>query len=503
MKNKILFITFVILLSSSIIATSVGKDEITEDKVVYNYPIIAGINYSVVNTNSSDFWDDLDTPLNFSNILASGNIMSDTLNVSGLKISSSGELSHETTEVIIADTLYMDGNDIDDVGALTGSGLFTCDEIKLTHSIENGAIAILDSAGSNKLIFDDETLFWNTLTSSLDIAETMSIASGSITDSSGSISFGDENIFTTGNIGIGDTTPEFQLKAIARATDGQIIDFDGQTNDYTGGGAGIQDIFEFRRDLNTGNREEAPEQLRLFRMHLLPKHTNADLSDRNIQNIVVSGSHDNNGATFTNPSSTNNRWVYTKALEFNDYSRGTFVTTGGKNIAAETYGTRSVLSEKNHFDSSGGGSASQKTFGYYIQIDSKPVIDAGTLTHTAYGIYMDIISNGAGTDSAFAHYIGPMTGWDTSTAIYDDSGSTNGWTMDYDGEIKLGEEQDSIIEFDGNSLNIVANKTTAGDDLEIEAESIKINGQIGWTGTFTNGDGATVTVLDGLIVDVS
>lgn len=53
-----------IFLSGVIIATSVGTSEssFTEDKVTYEFPESTYVNYSIQNTNSSDHWDNLDTP---------------------------------------------------------------------------------------------------------------------------------------------------------------------------------------------------------------------------------------------------------------------------------------------------------------------------------------------------------------------------------------------------------------------------------------------------------
>lgn len=58
----------------------------------------------------------------------------------------------------------------------------------------------------------------------------------------------------------------------------------------------------------------------------------------------------------------------------------------------------------------------------------------------------------------------------------------------------LGASQDAKIYYDGTSLYINTKVVGSG--------TIKINGMAAWLGTFTNGDGATVTVTDGLITNV-
>jgi hypothetical protein len=64
-------------------------------------------------------------------------------------------------------------------------------------------------------------------------------------------------------------------------------------------------------------------------------------------------------------------------------------------------------------------------------------------------------------------------------------------------KLYLGAGDDAYIEYDGNSMNITA------DDMEITCDDLKINGSTGWSGTFTNGDGDTVTVTNGLITNVA
>ena len=61
-------------------------------------------------------------------------------------------------------------------------------------------------------------------------------------------------------------------------------------------------------------------------------------------------------------------------------------------------------------------------------------------------------------------------------------------------EITFGAGDDASITYDGTDLCI--------NTAEVGSGTIKINGTAAWSGTFTNGDGATVTVTDGLITGV-
>jgi hypothetical protein len=61
-------------------------------------------------------------------------------------------------------------------------------------------------------------------------------------------------------------------------------------------------------------------------------------------------------------------------------------------------------------------------------------------------------------------------------------------------KIFLGAGKDASIYYDGTDLNI--------NTKEVGSGTLKINGVQAWSGTFTNGDGDTVTVTDGLITSV-
>lgn len=91
---------------------------------------------------------------------------------------------------------------------------------------------------------------------------------------------------------------------------------------------------------------------------------------------------------------------------------------------------------------------------------------------------------------------------------YMDYGATTGHRFDAD--IFLGSDSrkiafgtdgasDSYIHYDGGELDILS-----ATDINLEPNAnLQINGVSGWTGTFTNGDGATVTVAKGIITGVA
>jgi len=60
MKKRLSILLCICLLFSLVSAASVGTSDMTKGKVVYTPPVF--INYSIITTNTSNFWDDLDSP---------------------------------------------------------------------------------------------------------------------------------------------------------------------------------------------------------------------------------------------------------------------------------------------------------------------------------------------------------------------------------------------------------------------------------------------------------
>ena len=65
--------------------------------------------------------------------------------------------------------------------------------------------------------------------------------------------------------------------------------------------------------------------------------------------------------------------------------------------------------------------------------------------------------------------------------------------------IGAAEATDTYLQWTGSQFDIYANGVI---DLA-PVGNLEINGVAGWTGTFTNGDGATVTVSKGIITGVA
>ena len=81
-------------------------------------------------------------------------------------------------------------------------------------------------------------------------------------------------------------------------------------------------------------------------------------------------------------------------------------------------------------------------------------------------------------------------------------------TLETDGDVSMN-QGDLNINADNKGVNMGATLTdfklySDGNNACIDfTGDLKVNGTAGWTGTFTNGDGATVTVADGIITGVA
>ena len=143
----------------------------------------------------------------------SGSLVVDGIGISGTSITAIDSSTVNINENLIVDgTLTTTGNVTvsGTVGSSTGSGIGTI-------TLANGSIT--DSSGA--ISFGNENI--TTTSTSLAINGTLTVANGSITDSSGAISFGNENVTTTGTIagGTGSTIGNLTL------ANGSITDSSG------------------------------------------------------------------------------------------------------------------------------------------------------------------------------------------------------------------------------------------------------------------------------------
>lgn len=118
---------------------------------------------------------------------------------------------------------------------------------------------------------------------------------------------------------------------------------------------------------------------------------------------------------------------------------------------------------------------SLNTYGLKIDVDDLPTLTSGGLSRQTNGIYVDVTANAAGSSSARGLYISSVSGGDVNYGIYDVSGAD--WVLDQDSQkIYFGENVDSYIEFDGNSLNLVSDAVTATDDINLNELTVDQDG---------------------------
>jgi len=115
-----------------------------------------------------------------------------------------------------ADTLIITGaQTISETLGVTGAATFTAQSVH-TGGIQSGGNIVSDTDSTDDLgttgvrwanLYVDDITLTTTITAGTSVvANTMTLSTGSIVDSSGAISFGDENLSTTGTLGAGATT---------------------------------------------------------------------------------------------------------------------------------------------------------------------------------------------------------------------------------------------------------------------------------------------------------
>ena len=138
-----IFILMGTLLISSTSASSVGTSDLTKGKVVYESPVIT--NYSIVNTNASDYWDGLDKPN-----ATQFNYIDGILSIDLLWLTNLGNsLWCALTGCTMTGDLNMSDNDIIDVGTISADNY-----VGLPGEIDNDFHTYFNGSAYNNIIYN-------------------------------------------------------------------------------------------------------------------------------------------------------------------------------------------------------------------------------------------------------------------------------------------------------------------------------------------------------------
>lgn len=166
-----------------------------------------------------------------------------------------------------------------------------------------------------------------------------------------------------------------------------------------------------------------------------------------------------------------NKMVFTGAGTHTAIARGgTFsataqatVNNAGATLTNEAYGFQATATARGTKTS---GTINTVTYGVknYVSQNSADTSDTTKL----YGEYIDVVSGkGSPNNEGYGIWINSIQGSTKKGIVLNQDGAG--------GDIYFGAAQDAYLQFDGNSLNIVANAVTATDDLEITAGTTKIS----------------------------
>jgi len=254
------------------------------------------------------------------------------------------------------------------------------------------------------------------------------------------------------------------------ATDDIAFNMDGITNDYTGTGGAYKYAMTFRRDLNAGDGNY-PTSFVAGRFVVYPKHTDAVIDAGGIVNEGVLGEVANSG-TWSLDGDVN-RTVTFRGSDSNVADTGTYDNTGTALLTMYATASRGFLNLDQTFSDTSTSLNRVYATGLEASVNNNPTLSTGELTVHNRGMSVDVVGTTIGSQYNYGIYITRVTGADGNWGIYDASGAD--WILDGDSQkIFWGEGQDASIEFDGNSLNIVANTITGTDDIVITADNFTV-----------------------------
>lgn len=265
-----------------------------------------------------------------------------------------------------------------------------------------------------------------------------------------------------GNLGVG-VTPLYPSHILAAVDDVKTVYINGATNDFTTSATTCINL-QLERDVNINTGTLA--NYAGIQNALSIKHTDAAMSGVKynygiINKVINTGTVSYAGAIIGQNEEIGEYTQINNDATYDAESTGVFFHLVRGNYIEMDYDAE--------WTDSGGvsGQHSIAIEGIFIDIDSDPTLTSGTIAIQNNGHRIRVQGTTVGTGSvARGIFIENVQGCDSNWGIYDTSGAN--WALDSDSQkIYFGENTDSYLEFDGNSLNIVANNTTATDTISL------------------------------------
>lgn len=289
---------------------------------------------------------------------------------------------------------------------------------------------------------------------------------GNITGTDIDLSLGTGDITTTG-------TGTFQsLTLVMTAAQTKAIDINGIDTTYTGTGASFESTLNVGRKLDSGSGNDASNYYGA-NIEVTPQYTQADiLGSREIYALhgrITAPS----GRIWRNTTASNYN-VRLGAIRGFVNDDNTYSSTSTGKISQIIYGDRLDLDLDQTFTATGGASNTSDAYGLAVLVNNNPTLSSGVLTVTNRALQLDVIGTAVGSSTNYCLLLNQCSGADTNWGVYDQTGAD--WAIVSNStKIYLGAAFDSYIEFDGNSLNIVANAVTGTDNLDITANLAQFN----------------------------
>lgn len=317
------------------------------------------------------------------------------------------------------------------------------------------------------------------------------------------------NLATTGTItaeqltSTDDITMAGYLLNTMGATDTQGMFIDGDTNPLTSD-PGSNRFFDFTRTVGQIDTEGVSAYG--LRAHLIVNNVVSgssapnDTINRGMENRVLIDADDDYQPLIGLSSTEKNYGLYNVAQRL-----GT-ITSSTNTRKYYTYGSFSSVSDSANFDNSG-HTLTTTSYGNYSQVVLGGIETDGTINRTAYGWYLELMTNfnpTNGSSTAYGVYLDlNSVARGTIWGFYNNIDTAHNFLGKDNVKSYFGAAQDASITYDGTDMVINPKEVGSGildvlGTLQTDGYNAA-DGSAGISTTFTDNDGNTITVKDGLI----